>query len=334
MTVKEIKAFVENYPVKEISFNYPKSPLVSVCVITYQHEPFIRDCLDGILNQKVDFEYEILIGDDGSTDGTREICEEYARKYPGKIRLFLHNQEAEFNGKKMLSYQANAYFNFFSAKGKYIAYCEGDDYWLPEDKLQRQINILEKYPDCSITCGGYRINFSDCEQKSVVEIKPERELIGNGYFFDLEEHLDKWKIKFLTTVFRNNPEIFRITMGYKYARDVHLFYHLLKEGNGFYFCEELGVYNKHRGGIIGSLERIEKRYHAYLIYRELYHKTEDEVIRLKYFSYILKAFLYKKQNAKGFNKINRFKVWKEGNSIAKTKEERVLMFKSFVRSYK
>ena len=68
------------------------APLVSVAVMTYQHAPFIRECLDGVLSQRTDFDYEVLLGEDGSTDGTGEICRDYAERHPGRIRLFVHDR--------------------------------------------------------------------------------------------------------------------------------------------------------------------------------------------------------------------------------------------------
>ena len=79
--------------VMEYNSKVSKKSLVSVVVVTYQHEKYIRECLDGILQQKTNFPFEIIIGEDQSSDGTREICKEYADKYPEKIRLFLHSRE-------------------------------------------------------------------------------------------------------------------------------------------------------------------------------------------------------------------------------------------------
>ena len=97
MTFQEFKDQYEKVPVKECPNTVSGNPLVSVCVQTYQHAPYIKECLDGILMQETDFNFEVLLGDDSSTDGTREICLEYARKYPDKIRLFLHHRENNIN---------------------------------------------------------------------------------------------------------------------------------------------------------------------------------------------------------------------------------------------
>jgi glycosyltransferase involved in cell wall biosynthesis len=152
MTFKEFKnkyehKSIEIYPDKTVD-----NVKVSVCVVTYNHSNYIKQCLDSILNQKTDFSYEILLGDDASTDGTREICTEYATKHPQRIRLFLHCRENNIKIDGRSTGRFNFLYNLYSARGKYIAMCEGDDYWTDSLKLQKQVDFLEKntmYSFCS-----------------------------------------------------------------------------------------------------------------------------------------------------------------------------------------
>jgi len=125
-------------------------PLVSVCVQTYQHAKFIRECLDSILKQQTNFTYEVIIGEDESNDGTRQICIEYAKEYSDKIRLILRSRAnvIYMDGKPTGRY--NFVENLKTAKGKYIAICEGDDYWSDPLKLQKQVDFLEANQDYSI----------------------------------------------------------------------------------------------------------------------------------------------------------------------------------------
>lgn len=120
-------------------------PIVSVTVATYQHAPYIKECIEGILMQKTDFPFEIIIGEDESSDGTREICIEYAKKYPNKIRLFLRDRKLSqyYDEAGKFIGRFNGHWNRMSARGKYIAWCEGDDYWIDPLKLQKQVNFLE-----------------------------------------------------------------------------------------------------------------------------------------------------------------------------------------------
>src|SRR6476469_1008437 len=100
MNFDEFKEKYQKVPVDQFPNSVTEHPLVSVAVQTYQQNAYIRDCLEGILMQKTNFPFEILLGEDQSTDGAREVCIEYAKKYPDKIRLFLHRREnnLKFNG--------------------------------------------------------------------------------------------------------------------------------------------------------------------------------------------------------------------------------------------
>jgi len=109
--------------------------LLSIGVITYNHSSYIRQCLDSILMQKVGFDYEIVVGDDCSTDGTKDVLEEYKKLYPDKFVLLIKddNEGISKNYQSVLT----------RCKGEYVALCEGDDYWTDKDKLQKQIDFLE-----------------------------------------------------------------------------------------------------------------------------------------------------------------------------------------------
>jgi len=119
------------------------SPLVSVLITTYQHAPFISQCLDGILNQQVSFPLEVLVGEDGSTDGTREICQRYAQQHPDRLRLILRDRKDVMVIMGRPTGRANLLSLLNEAKGEYVALCEGDDYWVDATKLARQIALLE-----------------------------------------------------------------------------------------------------------------------------------------------------------------------------------------------
>ena len=118
------------------------SVLVSISCITYNHEDYIADAIEGFLSQKTAFDYEIIIGEDYSTDGTKAIVEGYIKRYPDKIKMVTSakNIGAIKNWKRV----------FNASQGKYIAECEGDDYWTDPYKLQKQVDYLEKNPDCTM----------------------------------------------------------------------------------------------------------------------------------------------------------------------------------------
>lgn len=117
--------------------------LVGIFCITYNQEKYIRKCLDGFVNQKTNFKYEAIVYDDCSTDGTREIIKEYAQKYPDIIKPVLSDKNlAQSKGFYYVNQKVYSRMN-----AKYIAYCEGDDYWTDENKLQIQVDFLENNPD-------------------------------------------------------------------------------------------------------------------------------------------------------------------------------------------
>ncbi len=119
--------------------------LVSILCTAYNHEQYIRSALESFVSQKTGFAFEVLVNDDASSDGTAAIIREYEEKYPDIIRPF-YQKENQFS--KGIGY---IYENIFypHARGKYFAFCEGDDYWTDESKLQRQVDFLESHPDYS-----------------------------------------------------------------------------------------------------------------------------------------------------------------------------------------
>jgi glycosyltransferase involved in cell wall biosynthesis len=119
-----------------------EKPLVSVFVIAYKHDKYIGQCLQSIVDQKTNFKFDVLVGEDCSPDNTRAICETYAEKYPDIIKLL--PAEANMGAIK------NGIRTFKACTGKYIAMCEGDDYWCDNTKLQLQTDFLEANPDYSL----------------------------------------------------------------------------------------------------------------------------------------------------------------------------------------
>lgn len=130
-----------------------KHPVVSVHMITYNHEPYIRQAIEGVMMQKTDFEFELVIGEDCSRDKTREICFEYQRKYPDKIRvLWWHENVSKLGG--------NGRRNRAHCRGEFIAFCEGDDYWVDDHKLQKQVAVFREYAGVGL-CFGAADSFNE-----------------------------------------------------------------------------------------------------------------------------------------------------------------------------
>ncbi len=126
-----------------------QAPLVSIKMITYNHAPFIAQAIEGVLQQKTNFPFELIIGEDCSTDGTREIVLEYQKKYPDIIRMVTSD--------KNVGMKKNSLRTMKACQGKYIAYCEGDDYWQRPDKLQKQADYLDNHPECGLVYSSYDV---------------------------------------------------------------------------------------------------------------------------------------------------------------------------------
>lgn len=136
--------------------------LVSVCCITYNQEQYIREAIEGFLMQKTNFKYEVIIRDDASTDATANIIREYEEKYPDIIKPIY---EETNKGVNELNFVLKNLFE--KAQGKYIALCEGDDFWISEYKLQKQVDYLERNPECSFC-------FHDADILYMKNMKKER----------------------------------------------------------------------------------------------------------------------------------------------------------------
>ena len=136
-----------------VSSDFIQNPLVSVVIATYNQVAYIEETILSVLAQQCSYPFEVIIADDGSNDGERELLCDLQKKYPKQLKLI-------FNEKNLMV--ARNYVNAIrEAKGKYIATLDGDDYWNTTDKLQRQVDILEMNSDISIVCLLYTSDAAD-----------------------------------------------------------------------------------------------------------------------------------------------------------------------------
>lgn len=166
--------------------------LLSVEMITYKHETHIKQAIEGVLIQATNFDFELVIADDCSPDNTQEIVEEIIKNHPKgyKIKYFRHEQNIGMN--------ANAKFAIDNCKGKYIAICEGDDYWTDPLKLQKQVDFLETNPDFGLCHTNYS-RYIQNVQKSVFNVTP---FSTTDVFFGLIR--SEYPIGTLTAVYRKD----------------------------------------------------------------------------------------------------------------------------------
>jgi glycosyltransferase involved in cell wall biosynthesis len=228
------------------------NPKISVIVTTYNHEKYIRDCMESILSQKTNFNFEILLGEDNSKDKTRDICIKYAEMHPEKISLFLHDRSNVIYIKGKPTGNYNFLFSLNKARGEYIAICEGDDYWLDNCKLQRQVDILEqdkKYSLCFhnviewYEASGKR-NFLACNKKQK-KITSLQDLLKGNY------------IPTCSVVFRNQKES-KIPKWFIESIAGDWLLHLINSqyGNILYINEVMGVHRVHQGCTWASNEQL------------------------------------------------------------------------------
>lgn len=132
------------------NWQHPESPLVSIICITYNHEPYIADAIDGFLKQNTTFAFEIIIHDDASTDKTTDIIKNYVKNYPRIVKPIFQkeNQASQLKKNVLLPIILTAVSH---TQGKFIAYCDGDDYWTDENKLAIQISEMQKNLDCDMS---------------------------------------------------------------------------------------------------------------------------------------------------------------------------------------
>ena len=213
------------------------SPLVSVWMVTYNHEKFIAEALDSVLMQVTDFDFEIVIGEDCSKDGTRAIIREYEQKYPHLIRAVYHEQN--------VGASRNAYeFTLPICKGKYVACLEGDDYWTDPGKLQKQVDFLEANDDFSAS-GHQAIVFYDDGSAESYKFGEDRDRV-----YTMNDMISHRKFHTAALMFRS--EIFRKTGGIPFnilSGDRAIFAMLSVFGKVMYFKEAMCTYRKSSVGM-------------------------------------------------------------------------------------
>ena len=234
-----------------------KGVKVSVCMITYNHERFVRQAVESALMQEADFEYELVIGEDCSTDGTREIVVEYARQYPSRIRLLLpeHNQ----------GMIPNAVATLAACRGQYVAPLEGDDYWTDPRKLQKQVDFLEAHPECSMCFHRHETRFEDGSSPPHVSSVPHK-----GRVFTLQDLL-RWDfVGTLTVMFRRRPTEELPEWYYELAiGDWPLHILNAQYGDIGYIDSVMAVHRVHSGGVWSSSSPVQRAEAVLQMYQHL-----------------------------------------------------------------
>lgn len=222
-----------------------KKCTVSICCLTYNHEAYIRECLESFLMQKTDFDFEILIHDDASSDNTANIIKEYEERYPKLVKP-IYQTENQFSKGNKPSFK----FNFPRARGKYIAMCEGDDYWTDPLKLQKQVDFLEKNQNYMACFTNAKI-ISEItgEERSYLEFEENKS-------YSIEAIIQKGGGLFPTAslMFRNEIDYPDFSSQFK-SGDRLLSLLLAEKGDFFLLNEVTCVYRRHEGGVFSSIKK-------------------------------------------------------------------------------
>ncbi|GAB3323475.1 glycosyltransferase [Larkinella ripae] len=219
---------------------------VSVCVPTYNHERFITQTLEGAVMQKTAFPFEIVIGDDGSTDGAPAIIRDYAERYPTLIRAHLHPHNLGPQEPREFAGRNNVLGLLKDCRGDYVALCEGDDYWTDPLKLQKQVDFLDANPDYSICHHNLRVIYEDGSPEHLFNSPDQK--TGSTLEDVLE---DRWFIGTASTLYRNifKDQEFADWHHRAASGDWALVIQLAAQGKIHYLNEIMGIYRKHRGGL-------------------------------------------------------------------------------------
>ena len=246
----------------------------SIICVTYNQAKYIRRAIGSFLMQKTDFPFEIILADDCSTDGTSAICAEYAEKYPDLVRYL--------PSEKNVGGVENERRAIEAAQGEYIAVCEGDDYWLDNQKLQKQVEFMDAHPDYSVTWTKY-MKYRPEDDGYTVDGNDDL-FRGGKYDVEITTHmfLHRWITQYLTMVFRRSAYDNTWCKQYKYYRDSHQFYHLLHNGKGAILNFIGGVYRQTGEGIYSDLDHLHRQEMQIAVFKELWKVNHDDDAKSMY----------------------------------------------------
>ena len=284
--------------------------LVAINCLTYNHEPYIRQCLEGFVTQKTKFRFVAIVHDDASTDNTAKIVREYADKYPDIIKPIFETENQYSKKDGSLDKIINQAIN--ETNCKYIAVCEGDDYWIDPFKLQKQIDFLENNPEYTLCFHNAKVIY---ENK---ELEQQQRLISNGTSSNIEnrdysdiEIYENWIIPTASVVFKKeilNSDIYKTATErgrFRYG-DIILFLSCCHYGKIRGFEDTMSVYRRLETGVVINDEKqdntealIEHHTQIPIVFGEEYKESSirkktyvylSSWIHHKRFIYIVKAF--------------------------------------------
>ena len=246
-------------------------PLLAIKCLVYNHEPYLRQCLDGFVMQQTNFPFIAIVHDDASTDNSAAIIREYEEKYPDIIKTIYETENQYSKSDGSLTRIMNKAIDELGCK--YVAVCEGDDYWTDPQKLQKQVDFLEAHEDFSVCC--HNVNMWDesthtmtmnyatpnaPEEASVVELAKANYIIN------------------LSVMYRYNPQVYTNPFPDTYAGDYPMHLRHAEYGKIKYFPQVMGVYRAGSGvwSTLSAAEMLQKEIQM-VIELQKYYKDRNDI---------------------------------------------------------
>lgn len=289
---------------------------VCILCLTFNHSHYIEDTLNGFVIQKTDFPFVAVILDDASTDNNQGVITDYLNNlFDTKDSSVAFREETEYGTVLFARHKTNEncffavvllYENHYSQKkskwpyyrqwsegSKYIAICEGDDYWTDSRKLQMQADFLETHPDYSLCCHRFKIYHENTDSWSDDYVSKTFSKVPDAPGVDVDNE-SNFRTRFsqtLTLCYRRSSLDGVTFPPYKTGlRDFNFHYHLLKVGKGYCFADYMGVYRMHSGGVWASLSNINHAKVRLSSYQDLYQYNKDDSVVLKMYCEWLDRF--------------------------------------------
>lgn len=256
-------------------------PDISICIITFNQQDYIAKAIKSILMQQTSYTFQLVIGEDCSTDNTRQICEDFAKQFPEQIKLL--------PSVKNYGMSKNFIRTFEACTGKYIALCEGDDYWLDKNKLQLQVDFLQQNPAYSLTFHDTYSLTGTKKNRSAKWDAPDTSDINY-----LLSH--RGYITTLSVVFRNDSTVLQFLKTVDTAPYLDFFIYVAVAQYGLlkFFPQRMGVYRVHQGGVwsnLGFIKALETTVKGYQMLFDILPAAHKEQIKIKYLSALEDYFL-------------------------------------------
>lgn len=269
--------------------NNIEAPLVSIRCITYNHEKYIRDALEGFIMQKTNFKFEAIVHDDASTDNTAAIIREYAEKYPNIIKPIF---ETENQYSKKDGSLARIMNEAIHPNAKYVAFCEGDDYWTDPNKLQLQVEFMERHSECTLT-------YHAC--KNILEEKDKEyylmgETVNESY---QKEELLEYPFQTATILIKKEvlfSELYKRAISARCSSgDMVLYLTADALGKIKGINKKMSVYRRHETGISNTLWKKRNLYNVYVSWTKISHifggPIKEHIEKKRLCAFIFESFI-------------------------------------------